>query len=119
MGKEEVNEIGRYTKPTFSAQEKGDYCIEWEKSSMKQADFCKAKGFSRSAFRNWYNDFKEGKSNNSSFSPLYLASQTPIKQDIPQCVIRLPNQIELCMTMNKPTLISFIQELCHATTITR
>lgn len=104
----------------FTIADKRQYCIKWEKSSSSKPDFCKKVGVSKSAFYAWYKQFKEGLLNEPIFSPITIKAEPILdKQEGVQVEIRLPNQAQLLVTIQKPGLISFIQELCHATAIIR
>lgn len=111
-------------KAEVNIQAKREYCIAWEKSGMAKSVFCDKHGLSRVAFHAWYQQYKKGQLNEgmeSSFSPMTIATSMPAiknQESIP-FEIRFPNQTQLVMTMSQHALVSFVQELAHATAITR
>ena len=108
------------TERTFSNQDKRSYCIAWEKSGMNKNAFCKAQGLPPSAFYWWYSQFKKHRLDESSFSPVVVKSSLSVeREDRIQFEMRLPNHVQLFITMREHGLISFIQELCHAVTVVR
>lgn len=116
----EESAVSGATERTFSNQDKRSYCIAWEKSGMNKHAFCKTQGLPPSVFYWRYRQFKKHRLDESSFSPVVVKSSASIElQDGIQFEMRLPNHVQLFITMREHGLISFIQELCHAVTVIR
>ena len=108
---------GRRTKRRFSIEEKRDYCFAFEKSELKQLEFCKKQGISCSALKRWIKGLKQ---ETNHFTPVIVKEQQASKQEerIP-VEVRLPNQLQLCMAVQEHQLFFLIQELSYATSIIR
>lgn len=100
-----------------SIQAKHDYCIAWEKSGLAKGVFCAGHDISRAEFASWYQQYKKGLFNESSFLPMTVSakSSTEVAPEVIPFEISLPNQARIVMAMPKQAFVSFIQELCHAT----
>ena len=107
----------------FTEKEKRNFCLQWEGSGQSKAAFSRSLGITKSAFYLWYNRFKEEKASytaNITFSPVALKDSSAVtSENAIQVEICLPNQAKLSISMQKSNVISFIQELCHATTVIR
>jgi transposase-like protein len=104
----------------FTYEEKRNHYLEWKKSGQSKVEFCQSVGISKSTFFSWVNQFKDKIPDDVFFSPVTLKSAPTSEPDkVTQLEIHLPNQTRLFITIQKPNLISFIQELCHATTVIR
>lgn len=114
---EKNHTVGGQTKRRFNLQEKQDYCAAWEKTELKQVEFCKANGISCSALKRWCHEFKQEANN---FAPVMVTEHSSPKQEerIP-VEIRLANQLQIGMAVQAHQLIFLIQELQHATAIIR
>jgi hypothetical protein len=109
------------TKNTLSEQEKRNYYRAWENSGMPKSDFCKKNHLPVNSLYYWHKLFKkESSSKNGRFSPVVTKITPPDhQQTVIQIEMRLPNQVQLSIPLNKSNLASFIQELCNAVTIIR
>lgn len=113
-------QINRKPKKSFSIEEKRNYWIAWKKSGINQSEFCKANGISRSAFYQWSQVFKE-EGSEVGFSPLVIDKQLSVNStDIIQLNIAFTHSsLQLNLAIPECRLVSFIQEISHATTIVR
>lgn len=119
MNEDQSQKDSQRPKRNFNAEEKRKYCIAWEKSGMKQADFCKTHEISKSALYKWVKEFKK-ENDDLGFSPLIVKKQPTAKQaKIVQLNICFPNQMQLNMAMPEHCLVSFIQELGYAIAVIR
>lgn len=106
-------------KIKFTAEERRNYYMAWKESGMSHIAFCKAKGISKSVLYKWIKKFKK-ENNGRSFAPLILKKPLLSEQtDVIQLNMNFPNQIKLSIAMPEQRLVSFIQELSHATAIIR
>jgi hypothetical protein len=104
----------------LSDEEKRNYCLKWSRSGQSKAAFCRSIGISKSAFYLWCNQFHEEFPIDAAFSPVTLKSEPSLNPEaLLQLEICLPNQTKIFIPMQKANVISFIQELCHATTVIR
>ena len=104
----------------FTDEEKHDVCLAWERSGQAKAVFCDSVGIAKSTFYKWYSQFKTQGNSESKFSPVTLKPSNTVEAEAPlKLETCLPNQTILSISMQKPSLISFIQELSNATTIVR
>lgn len=123
IGEIEMRELkagndSRRTKRYFSEQEKRAYCAAWEESALKQLEFCKTHGISCSTLKRWVKEFKDKE--HADFVPVMIKEQALLRQEEHISVeIRLPNQLQICMTIQEHRLLLLIQELSHATSIIR
>jgi transposase-like protein len=113
------NQINQNLKRKFSTEEKRSIYIAWQHSDLSLIDFCKLQGISKSAFYKWQNEFKEENSQ-SIFLPLTM----PQKSDshMTQLTIRSAtsdNSVELKLFIPRHRLVSFIKEMCDATSVIR
>jgi len=109
----------RYSNRNLSAEEKRNYCVAWKKSGMNQFDFCKANGISKSALYQWSKQF-EKEASQSDFSPLVMpvkASATNMKQIT--ITSGSDDAVQLKISIPEDRLISFIKEMCNATSAIR
>jgi len=111
----------RQRPKNFSQEEKRHYCLQWERSGQSKAAFCQSQQITKSAFYAWYHQFKQSNPiEETIFSPVTLkAASTIASENIMQLEICLPNQTKILFPIQKSHVISFIQELCHATTAIR
>jgi len=105
----------------FTDEEKRNYYLAWERSGQSKVEFCDSIGLSRSTFYQWCNKFEaEQTSETPTFSPVTVKTAPPQEVEPPvKLEICLSNQTTVCLSMQKTSLISFIQELSHATAIVR
>ena len=114
------NQINRHSKRKFSAEEKRAYYITWKNSGLSLTDFCRSQGISRSALYNWSNQFKK-ENNQSDFSPLTMPTN-PSATNLIQLTIHScdsNNSVQLKVSIPEQRLVSFIKEMCNATSIIR
>jgi|ERR1700685_2319826 transposase-like protein len=114
------NQLNRYSQRKFSAEEKRAYDIAWKNSGLSLADFCKSQGISRSALYKWSNQF-EKENSQSDFSPLSLPTK-PSAINMTQLTIHScdsNNSMELKISIPEHRLVSFIKEMCNATSVIR
>lgn len=106
------------SKRHFSEAEKREFCLSWKSSGLRKSEFCRVNGLSEGSFHGWYREFLQGSFGN--FSPL-MSSSSMEKVDLEKIslTMTLPNQTQLCVLLPEDRLISFIVEICHATTIIR
>jgi transposase-like protein len=104
-------------------EEKRNYCLKWAHSGQNKTAFCQSVGISKSAFYSWCHQFQQelaGLASDAVFSPVALNSTSKLEtENLIQLEICLPNQTKLLISMQKLSLVSFIQELSHAATIIR
>lgn len=108
-------------KRHFSEAEKREFCLDWKNSGLRKSEFCRVNGLSESSFHGWYHDFLQApQSVGENFSPLVSSSfiEDTDRERI-SLKMTLPNQTQLCVSLPEDRLISFIVELCHATTVIR
>jgi len=114
------NQINRYSQRKFSVEEKRAYDIAWKKSGLSLADFCKSQCISRSALYKWSNEFKKENSL-SDFSPLSVpikpSASNMTQLTIHSCADNHP--MELKISIPEHRLVSFIKEMCNATSVIR
>ena len=106
----------------FTDEEKRSYCLKWKRSGQSKAAFCQSVGISKSAFYSWCYQFQQDLSeppSNTLFSPITLNASATLEEALIQLEICLPNQTKILISMQKLSLIPFIQELGHAITIVR
>jgi hypothetical protein len=101
-------------KRRFSTQDKRTYCSAWKKSELRQLEFCKVNKISCSSLKRWLKEFK-------AEEDFVILKEKPgvLQQEHISVEIRLPNQLQLCMAIQKHQLFFLIQELSHASTIIR
>jgi transposase-like protein len=114
------NQISRHSKRKFSVEEKRTYYIAWKNSGYSLTDFCKSQGISRSALYNWSNQFKK-ENIQSDFSQVTMptkSSATNLTQlTIHSCDSN--NTLQLKISIPEHRLVSFIKEMCNATSVIR
>jgi len=102
----------------FTQKEKRDLYLQWELSGQSKAAFCQSVGIAKSAFYSWCHQFKPEIPTDPVFSPVTLKSApTMATENVMQLEICLPNQTKIFIPMQKSSVVSFIQELCHAATV--
>lgn len=108
-------------KRHFSEAEKKEFCLSWKHSGLRKSDFCRVNGISEGSFHGWYREFFQESQSVGNFSPLIMhsSSMEEIDKEKVSLKMTLPNQTQLCVSLAEDRLISFIVELCHATTIIR
>lgn len=107
-------------RPTsFTEEEKKNYCLKWANSGQSKAAFCQSQGITKSAFYAWCQKFNQANpSKEKNFSPVTIKSTPTIDLDnIINLEICLSNQTKIFIPMQKSSIVSFIQELCHATKV--
>jgi transposase-like protein len=89
---------------------------------MSKRDFCEEHGLSVNSLYYWHKLFrkKEPISKAKQFSPV-VAKIVPAdhQQAMIQLEIRLPNQVQLFVSLRESNLVSFIQEFSNAVTVIR
>jgi transposase-like protein len=104
----------------YTREEKQRYCLEWKKSGKSKTEFCELVGLPKSTFYSWCYRFKQKIPSDTLFSPVALKTSPNLESEkLMQLEICLPNQTKLSISIQKNSLISFIQELSNATTIVR
>ena len=109
------------SKRHFSEAEKREFCLSWKDSGLRKSEFCRVNGLSEGSFHGWYREFFQvPQSAGERFSPLVSSSfiEETDREKI-SLKMTLPNQTHLCASLPEDRLISFIVELCHATTVIR
>lgn len=106
-------------KRKYSLEEKRRYCLALKESGIPSTQFSKTIGIAASTLRRWRIEcMKEGL--NEGFSPLILAEgQYLNKVEKAQVRIKLASQMEVNIEISEKNLVSFIQELNHASSIIR
>jgi len=115
-----------HQKTELSTQQKLDYCLQWENSGMRKAEFCKMHGFSVSRFYYWYHHiYLKSKSNRTSQEGNWTPVMPERKEEFStlmgaeQVEVILPNQVILRLSLPSSRVVSFIEELSHAAAIIR
>lgn len=104
----------------LSAEEKRGYYAAWKGSGLSKAAFCKMHCLEKETFYYWHKRFRGDESVASGFSELTVkVNSKRYNQPLIQVGLKLPNQVQLQMTLQESQLISFIQGLCDATSIVR
>lgn len=107
----------------YSDKEKRNYYQAWERSGQSKVEFSDSIGVARSTFYQWCNKFKTEQTSAPTFSPVTIKRASPQEGNIVEPPVKLeiclPNQTTLCLSMQRVNLISFIQELSHATSTVR
>ena len=114
------NQVNRHIKRKFSVEERRTYYITWQNSGLSLADFCKSQGISRSALYEWSKQFKK-ENGQSDFSPLTMPAK-PSATNLTQLTIHScdsNNSMELKISIPEHRLVSFIKEMCNATSAIR
>jgi transposase-like protein len=114
------NQINRHSKKHFSSEERKNYYIAWKKSELNTTDFCKAHGISKSALYKWTKEL-EKENNDSGFLPLIIDKKLSVTSaNIIKLNIAFSNNpMQISIEMPEQHLVSFIQEMGHATAIIR
>jgi hypothetical protein len=114
-----------HPKIELTTQQKLDYCLQWESSGMRKAEFCKRHGFSVSRFYYWYHHMylkskNQGKGQEGQWSPVVSDSKGfSTREGSEQIEVILPNQVILRLLLPSSRVVSFIEELSHAAAIIR
>lgn len=113
------NQINRHSKRKFSVEEKRTYYIASKNSDLNLTDFCKENGISKSALYQWSRQFKKEDSQ-SDFSPLVMPKKSPTT-NMTQVTIGSchNNSVQLKILIPEHRLVSFIKEMCNATSFIR
>ena len=107
-------------KRHFSEAEKKQFCLSWKNSGLRKSEFCRVNELSEGSFHGWYREFFQESQPVGNFSPLMPSSSVDkIDKEKISLKMTLPNQTQLCVSLPEDRLISFVVELCHATTIIR
>lgn len=103
----------------FSIEQKRTYYIAWKNSNLSLSDFCKDHEISRSALYQWCNQFKKEDSQ-SNFSPLVIAQKPPATSLVQLTITSgCDNSVEFKISIPEHRLVSFIKEMCNATSTIR
>jgi transposase-like protein len=107
------------SKRRFSIEEKRTYYIAWKNSGLNLTDFCNENGISKSTFYQWSKLFKR-KDNKSDFSPLVMLKNPPVT-NMTQVTIDFCDNTspQLKISIPEHRLVSFIKEMCNATSVIR
>ena len=110
----------RQRPKNFTQEEKRNIYLQWERSGQSKAAFCQSVGIAKSAFYSWCLQFKLEPPTEKVFSAVTLKALPPmaLENDM-QLEICLPNQTKVLISIQKSNVVSFIQELCNATTVIR
>ncbi len=104
----------------FSEEEKREQYAAWISSGLSKSQFCRERGLKINEFYYWHKCFKKEKIKNSAFAAVStkpgLSNAT---EEIVGIEIQLPSQARLTFSLARDQLVSFVQELCHATAIIR
>ena len=112
------NKINRRPRK-FSVEQKRAYYVAWKNSALSLSDFCKEQAISRSALYQWCNQFKKEDSK-SSFSPLVIPPKPPVTNLTQLTIISgCDNSVRLKISIPEHRLVSFIKEMCNATSVIR
>ena len=113
------NNGNRYSNRNLSAEEKRNYYIAWKESGMSQSNFCKTNGISKSALYQWSKQC-EKKANQSDFSPLITPTKSS-STNMTQLTITSgsDDSVQLKISIPEDRLVSFIKEMCNATSAIR
>ena len=114
------NKSSQRSNRNLSMEEKRTYYTAWKNSGLSLTDFCKSNGISRSALYAWSNRFKK-ENNQSDFSPLTIPTK-PSATNMTQLTIHScdsNNSVQLKISIPEHRLVSFIKEMCSATSTIR
>lgn len=115
MNENNGNKNSRHSNRNLSTEEKRNYCIAWKKSGLNQLDFSKANGISKAALYKWNKEF-EKEHKGIDFSPIVLKDKGHEQETgIIQLNIECPNHMRLSISIPEYRLLTFIQEIGHAT----
>ena len=121
---ENTKALRRKRNRHYTEEAKKRFYELWKSSGMKIGAFCESHDLTKSVFYGWRQCFGDpGVSPPTpelgSFVSVRVAKEAPIHTGSAQVKLILPNQIELHVTLDVSGLVSFLQELCHATAIIR
>jgi hypothetical protein len=106
--------------PIGEAQWRAHY-LEWRRSSMSKAQFCKTHQLVIENFYYWARRFQdeEAPSTPNHFVPVISRNSEPTKIELVAIDLLLPNQTRLKFSIKETRLVSLIQEMCDAVTVIR
>jgi hypothetical protein len=105
-----------------SSDEKEAWCRSWRESDLSMREFCEQNNLPNSTFHKWcQNQCPTEKNNpNSNFSPAIVISPVQNKKEgLVNIEIVLPNQTMIRLSLTRPGIVSFIEELSYAATTIR
>lgn len=114
------NQINRRSKRKFSVEEKRTHYVAWKNSGLSLTDFSKSQGISRPVLYRWFNQIKKEKSQ-SDFSPVTIPAN-PSANNLTQVTIHScdsNHSVQLKIALPEHRLVSFIKEMCDATSVIR
>lgn len=105
----------------LSEEEKRGYYMAWVASGLSKSQFCREHGLPVDALHYWHRKYKGEVVNGPSFSRVMVKSQSveTLYESTIDVGMRLPNEVQLQMSMPARQLVVFIRELCDATAIVR
>ena len=105
----------------YTQEEKRNLYLQWERSGQSKAKFCQSRGITKSAFYSWCHRYKpQDASSAPDFSPITLkACSSSNTENMVHLEICLANQTKILIPLQKSDVVSFIQELSHATSAIR
>lgn len=113
------------SKKTYSEDEKRELCCQWKASALSLQEFCRRNKLAKSSLYGWSRrypcvDAADAIKKVNAFSPVMLPI-TAISRTAEPITIEmvLPNQAQLRLSLQEDRLVSFLQELCHATATIR
>lgn len=111
----------------LSEEERRRYCNDWKVSGLKASQFCIEQQIPFSSFLYWLKRYSNGPAKKAAipkgFSPVTL-KRPVISPDLCDNALmdiglKLPNQIQLQLTLSNSQLLKLIQGICDATSIIR
>lgn len=113
----------------LSEEERRRYCNDWKASGLKASQFCIEQQIPFSSFLYWLKRYSNGTTKKAKvaipkgFSPVTLKrpmiSPAPSDNTLLDIDLKLPNQIQLQLTLSNGQLLKLIQGICDATSIIR
>ena len=107
----------------LSDEEKAQYYNDWKESGLKAVQFCTEKRLPFISFRYWCKRYKKKEIQSpKGFSPVSLAPKklvSPPNDRLLDIGMKLPNHIQLQLTLPVGELLGFVRGLCDATSIIR
>lgn len=113
----------------LSEEERRRYCNDWKASGLKASQFCIEQQIPFSSFLYWLKRYSNGPAKKvkeaipKGFSPVALKRPMISSDSDDNALIdvglKLPNQIQLQLTLSHAQLLKLIQGICDATSIIR
>jgi hypothetical protein len=101
-------------------KEQRQYYQFWKMSGLSKSAFCKQHAIAAGTFYAWCDRYERDSTVASGFSPIIAAVKTasPAADSI-DIELTFPNQLQVRLCLREDRLVSFLQELCHATATIR